>query len=70
MRLQGGKWRPVRTLPEGQKVMIRTVSGLERLAWRARGERVRPRDQWGPERVHCFGVSPHSDLQAIGWRTA
>lgn len=61
-------WQPIETIPFNRPVIIKTVRGLIRRAKAAAGERLRAKDQWGPERRHCFGCDPSSDLMAVAWR--
>ena len=59
-------WQPIETMPEGRKVIIKSVTGVECRASRARSESPRPADTWGPKRLHCWG--PKGDLMAIAWK--
>ena len=51
----GMDWRPIETMPEGRKVIIKSVTGVECRASRAVVESPRPADTWGPKRLHCWG---------------
>jgi hypothetical protein len=64
-------WNPVVEMPEGRRVRVISVTGIETTARRPMGNRVRLRKhRSGPvgafPRVNCFG--PKGDLAVIGWK--
>lgn len=70
------KWKSIREIPLGRDVMIKTVKGIECLAY-VQGSKinskalfVRPPKMNLPERVNCIRTDLHgrkSDVVAVAW---
>lgn len=62
-----GAWQDVETMPMGRTVLVKTASGLERLARRTNSSWLHNRA--GVKRLHCWRADGHSgDLSAVAWK--
>lgn len=68
------KWQPIRTMPLGYSVMVKTVKGIECMAKpRNRSTRwIRRSDAWGPARINCSRLNENGhvigDVVAVAWK--
>ena len=67
-------WNPIRTVPRGKDVKLKSVNGIECVGRVAKAERMMPADSYGPKRIAAKrtswpdGRTQHGDIRAVGWR--
>ena len=61
-------WHDIETFPFNKRVIVLTISQLERRARRKRGAKPRRHKPSGILVMDCWGTSPVADLVAVKWK--
>jgi hypothetical protein len=57
-------WNPIETTPKDRKILVKTVTGLERIV-----KVPRHGSHSQPGHIHCWRADGHTgDLQAVAWK--